>query len=312
MNKKRILVIAGGWSKEREVSLDSGRAVYDAIDRKRYDVMMCDPMNGLERIIEGRDCIGLAFVLLHGRNGEDGSMQGFLETLGIPYVGSGVLASAMAMNKHKAKQIFRANDIKVADDILVRKDEVVSACNIFKMLGETVVIKPVTEGSSIGMSICRSEEEFVRGFEMAAGHGSEVMVESYIKGREVTCCILGNSKLEALPIVEIAPGEGHLFFDYEAKYTSGVAAEICPARIDEEIAERVKKIARKAHEALCCKVWSRTDMIIRGNDIFVLETNTIPGMTTNSLFPLAARTGGMSFPQLIETIIELSIERAGY
>jgi len=308
MNKKRIVVIAGGWSKEREISLDSGRAVYDAIDRNRYDVMMCDPLNGLERIMEGRDSIGLAFVLLHGRSGEDGSMQGFLETLGIPYVGSGVLASAMAMNKHKAKQIFRANDIKVADDILVRKDEQVTACNIFKMLGETVVTKPVTEGSSIGMSICRSEEEFDRGFEMAAGHGSEVMIESYIKGREVTCCILGNSKLEALPIVEIAPGEGHLFFDYEAKYTSGVAAEICPARIDEKIAEGVKKIARKAHVALCCKVWSRTDMIIRGDDIFVLETNTIPGMTTNSLFPLAARTGGVSFPQLVEILIELSIE----
>ncbi len=308
MNKKRIVVIAGGWSKEREISLDSGRAVYDAIDRNRYDVMMCDPLNGLERIMEGRDSIGLAFVLLHGRSGEDGSMQGFLETLGIPYVGSGVLASAMAMNKHKAKQIFRANDIKVADDILVRKDEQVTACNIFKMLGETVVTKPVTEGSSIGMSICRSEEEFDRGFEMAAGHGSEVMIESYIKGREVTCCILGNSKLEALPIVEIAPGEGHLFFDYEAKYTSGVAAEICPARIDEKIAEGVKKIARKAHVALCCKVWSRTDMIIRGDDIFVLETNTIPGMTTNSLFPLAARTGGVPFPQLVEILIELSIE----
>jgi len=306
--KLRIAVIAGGWSKEREVSLKSGRAVYDALDRRRYEVEFYDPKEDLKRLIDERDRIDLAFILLHGRYGEDGAIQGFLKILGIPFVGSGVLSSSISLNKAISKILYRDAGLDVADWILLKKGDFIDPDNIINTLGTELVIKPVSEGSSIGISISKDRESLIKGLKQAFLYDEEVIVERYIKGREVTCCVLGNESLEALPPIEIVPDKRYKFFDYEAKYTPEATKEICPAPLSEELTQRVKEIAIKAHRVLRCKVWSRTDMIIGDEKIYVLETNTIPGMTETSLVPLAARTAGLSMSELLNRILELAIE----
>jgi D-alanine-D-alanine ligase len=259
-------------------------------------------------LIKDKHEIDIAFVLLHGRMGEDGSIQGMLKILGIPFVGSDVLASAMSLNKKIAKSIYRASGLMVAKDVILEKKDKYSAEAIIQRLGEKVVVKPVCEGSSIGTSICNGEKELLRGIELAFSHDTEVMVEEYLEGREVTCGIMGNRDLVALPLVEIIPGSDHSFFDYRAKYTPGATREICPAQIPDSLAKKAQDVAKRAHRGLQCRVWSRTDMIIKGDDIYVLETNTIPGMTETSLFPLSAKQAGISMPQLLERLIDLSLE----
>jgi len=307
MEKIRLAILAGGWSGEREVSLGSGRSVYDALDRSRYEVTFYDPKEHLVTLIENKDAIDLAFILLHGKMGEDGCIQGFLDLLSIPYVGSGVLSSALAMNKKLAKEVYRSVGLTVPTQIIVKRGEEILPHLYRETLGEKVVVKPVSEGSSLGISICNSEDGLLSGIEKALILDGEVMVEEYVAGREITCAVLGNADLETLPLIEIAPNPPYDFFDYEAKYTPGATREICPAQLDEAVANRIRTCAKIAHEALQCRAWSRTDTIIRGKEIFVLETNTIPGMTQNSLFPLAARTSGLSMGQLVERLIQLSL-----
>ncbi len=174
-----------------------------------------------------------------------------------------------------------------------------------------MVIKPVSGGSSIGMSVVRSEEELKDAVDKAFGYDDTVLIESYIQGIELTGGVLGNDDLQALPIVEIIPGKSYEFFDYKAKYTKGATEEICPARIDEDLTRKTQYCAKTAHQALCCKGYSRTDMILKDGNIYVLETNTIPGMTQTSLLPLAAKTAGISFSQLLDRLIELSLEGRG-
>jgi D-alanine-D-alanine ligase len=308
MRRMKIALLVGGWSKEREVSLKGGEAVYKALDREKYDVVTFDPRDDLQALIEARDDINLAFILLHGRFGEDGRIQGMLDIFGIPFVGSGVLSSAMAFDKKVAKEIYITAGLEVAKDFCVRRGEGFSVEEIWEVIGPTTIVKPVAEGSSLGMSICRTGEELSRGIERAFRSGQEVIVEEYIDGREVTGCVLGNQELRVLPLVEIVPGDRYLFFDYEAKYTPGASREICPARLSKSLCERVEACAKRAHLALKCSVWSRTDMIIRDDDIFLLETNTLPGMTENSLFPLAARAASISLSSLLDELINLSLE----
>jgi D-alanine-D-alanine ligase len=179
---------------------------------------------------------------------------------------------------------------------------------IEKELGLPLVIKPIEAGSSVGMSIARSMDALPGALETAFGHGRSVMIEAYVDGVEVTCGVLGNDELEALPLIEIIPDEAHEFFDYEAKYTSGVTREICPARISEALTARAQQYALKAHKALHCRGYSRTDMILRDDEFYLLETNTIPGMTATSLFPQAASVAGYGFGQLLDKLIQLSIE----
>lgn len=310
MEKTRIAVLAGGWSGEREVSLGSGQAVYDALDRERYDVELYDPSEDLATLIEKRSNIDLAFILLHGKMGEDGCIQGFLDLIGVPYVGSGVLSSSMAMNKKVSKKLFRSAGLRVPRQVILRRGDGAAGRQDVKGLGDRVVVKPVTEGSSLGVSICRSEDQMVAGIERAFLHDDEVMVEEYIAGREITCCVVGTRELEALPLIEIAPNPPYDFFDYDAKYTPGATREICPADLDEAIAERLRECAKIAHRALQCRVWSRTDMILRHGEIYMLETNTIPGMTENSLVPRAARTAGLSLGAFLDRLISLSLEPA--
>ncbi len=307
-NKIRVAVLAGGWSGEREVSLKSGKAVYAALNRERYDVTIYDPRDDLGILIKKQAEIDFAFILLHGKFGEDGRVQGMLDVLQSPFVGSGVLASAMAMNKRIAKDAFRGVGLRVAGEFILKQGESFSVDQLIETLGSSVVIKPVSEGSSIGISIAHGREEILQGLKKAFQYDGEVMVEEYLEGREITCCVLGNQVLETLPVVEIVPDVSHVFFDYEAKYKPGATNEICPAPIAPSLAEEASFCAKKAHRALNCSVWSRSDMIIRDETLYLLETNTIPGMTETSLFPLAAREAGMTLSDLLDRLISLSFE----
>ena len=308
-NKIRIAVLAGGWSGERGVSLKSGKAVYNALNRDRYDVTLYDPKDDLEVLIKKREEIDLAFILLHGTFGEDGRIQGMLDVLHIPFVGSGVLASAMALNKRIAKDVFRGVGLRVADEIILKRREGFSVDRLVETLGSPVVIKPVSEGSSLGISIAHNRKEIQEGVEAAFQYDGEIIAEPYLKGTEITCCILGNQDLEALPVVEIVPTAAYGFFDYEAKYKPGATDEICPAPISPFLAEEACSYAKTAHRALNCDVWSRSDMIIQDEVVYLLETNTIPGMTETSLFPLAARAAGMTLSDLVDKMITLSLEQ---
>lgn len=309
MPKIKIAIISGGWSREREISIKSGKAVYDALNKDKYDVTIYDPSNDLDLLLQNNHFIDLAFILLHGKFGEDGCIQGFLNLLNIPFVGSGVTASAMASNKKIAKDLFKVAGLNVTHDVFLNKGTGFSVDRIIDFLGQKTIVKPISEGSSFGISVCNNGDDLQRGIETAFLYDNEVMVEKFLNGREVTCCVLGNDSLETLPIVEIVPNHDHIFFDYEAKYKKGAAREICPAALSPFIRDKVIQCAKTAHQALRCRVWSRTDMIIVEDDIFILETNTVPGMTENSLVPLAARTSGISMSQLLDKLIDLSLEK---
>jgi len=308
MKKKRVALLAGGWSDEKVVSRESGDAVYRALDPAKYNVVLYDPARDMGKLIKAKEEIDIAFNLLHGKYGEDGCMQGVLKILGIPFVGSGLLASAMAMDKGVAKGAFMDRGLCVPRGIVLKREDSFAAESMMHTLGPVVVVKPVSEGSSLGISICSTVQEIERGIKNAFEFDREVMVEEYIEGREVTACILGDSPLCVLPIVEIVP-ETSRFFDYKAKY-GGLTKEVCPAKLPERLIQDVQNCAKEAHLALRCSVWSRADMIIdKDEKVYILETNTIPGMTRTSLFPLAARAAGISFPDLLDKLITLSFER---
>lgn len=307
MKKISIALLAGGWSKEREVSLKSGETVYSALDKDKYNVMLYDPRDDLVSLIDNRHRIDLAINLLHGEFGEDGRLQGFLDIMGIPFLGSGTVSSAVSFNKAFAKQIYAGAGLKILDHVILNTKEKTSLDRIIGSLGQSTVVKPLEEGSSIGVSICHGRESLQRGIEDAFKFGSEIMVERYVKGREVTCCVIGNDNLETLPIIEIIPKEGYEFFDYEAKYTLGATKEVCPALLSDDTANKVRLYAKKAHRALKCRAWSRSDMIIEDKEIYILETNTVPGMTETSLVPLSANVAGMTLTRFLDRLIELSI-----
>jgi len=308
MKKLTIALIAGGISSEREVSLNSGRQVFEALDKEKYQVIQYDPKTDLGRLITDSPQIDAALIILHGKYGEDGTVQGLLDLLGIPYQGAGVLGSAAAMNKLASKQLYEKAGLSVPPYISVRKGDATDIQKNTEKLGFPLVIKPVNGGSSIGMSIVKSEASLKEAVDKSFIYDDTILIEKYIKGIELTGGVIGNNDLEALPIIEIIPGESYEFFDYHAKYTPGATREICPARIDDALTEKAQNYAKTAHNALFCKGYSRTDMILSGEEIYILETNTIPGMTRTSLLPLAAKTAGISFSELLDRLIQLGIE----
>jgi D-alanine-D-alanine ligase len=309
MKKMRLALIAGGKSSEREVSLKSGNQVYQALDKEKYEIRRYDPATDLERLVREAPELDAALIIMHGRGGEDGTLQGLLDLLGVPYQGSGVLASALAMNKEMSKILYQEAGLTVARALIFNRPEAPSAQEIEAALGLPAVIKPVNEGSSIGVTIARTREEVSRGLKSAFQYDHRVLVEEYLAGPEVTGGVLGNDRLQALPLVEIIPSEQYTFFDYEAKYQPGASTEICPARLDPELTKKAQQAALTAHRALGCRGYSRTDMKIKDGRPYVLETNTIPGMTATSLFPQAARAAGIDFPALLDTLIQLALER---
>ena len=308
MEKMTIALLSGGVSSEREVSLSSGDQVYEALDKEKYNIIRYDPKTDLARLVDDAGGIDAALIILHGPYGEDGTVQGLLELLDIPYQGSGVLGSSLAMNKLASKYLYEKADLPVPPYVALQKSDPLDPEAWQRQFGLPVVVKPNEAGSSVGMTIVKSMDAVEAAVEKAFSHDATVLIEGYVEGIELTAGVIGNKELLALPIIEIIPDDEHEFFDYEAKYTAGVTQEICPARIDAEMTQKAQTYAKVAHEALFCKGYSRTDMILKDREIYVLETNTIPGMTATSLLPQAAQTAGFSFSQLLDRLIELCIE----
>ena len=307
MNKKIVALLSGGISSEREVSLNSGDQVYDALDKKKYHILRYDPATDIARLVADAAKIDVALIILHGPYGEDGTIQGLLDLLNIPYQGSGVLGSALSMHKLVAKQLYERAGLPIPPYLSIKSSDHIDHADIGQRLGWPVVVKPVQAGSSIGMSIVTSERQMPEALKKAFEQDHDVLIEAHIDGIELTGGVIGNDTLEALPLIEIIPGETHTFFDYEAKYVAGQTQEICPARISDTLTQKAQAFAKAAHTALHCSGYSRTDMILRKDEIFVLETNTIPGMTRTSLLPQAAEKAGLSFSQLLDQLIDLGI-----
>ncbi len=307
--KLRLALIAGGVSGEREVSLNGAAMVATALDAEKYEVVRYDPATDLAKIAADAPNLDVAFVLLHGKYGEDGTMQGFLDMLGIPYQGADVLGSAMAMDKNLSKILYQRVGLPVAPWLMARKEEIVDPARLLEGLSLPLVVKPVRQGSSLGMSMVDQPEELSAALALAFEHDNEVMVEERIKGREITVGVMGNKEAVALPLIEIIPGDQFVFFDYQAKYQSGASTEICPAEVSEAVREKAQQYGVAAHEVLQLKGYSRTDMILSGDELYLLETNTIPGMTETSLFPQAAAAHGLSFSAMLDRLLELALEK---
>ncbi|MDD5758603.1 MAG: D-alanine--D-alanine ligase [Desulfobulbaceae bacterium] len=305
----RVALLAGGKSGEREVSLAGAREVAKALDPKKYVVKRYDPSTDMARLAAEACDLDVVFILLHGRFGEDGTVQGFLDLLGLPYQGSGVLGSALAMDKDVAKTLYRVHGLPVSKWRMAKIGDANSPERLLTDLNLPLVVKPVRQGSSLGMSIAHSPAELGAAISKAFDYDQEVMVEEYVKGREITVGVIGNKQLTALPLVEIIPGQEHPFFDYQAKYQAGASKEICPADLPEAISRQAQEYALTAHRALKLQGYSRTDMIVTDTGLVVLETNTIPGMTPTSLLPQAAAAAGLPFPALLDRLLELALSK---
>jgi D-alanine-D-alanine ligase len=292
---KRIGVLMGGISREREVSLRTGGAMLKALQEGGYQAMGIEVSADIcTRLLEAE--IEVAVIALHGRWGEDGTMQGLLELLRIPYTGSGVLASALAMNKIKAKEIFLYHGLPTPEFAVVEQGKEPEE----PPFPPPWVVKPASEGSTIGIDIVMDRQGLEEAVRRARGHDQEVLVERFIKGKELTVAIL---KGKPLPIIEIAPKKG--FYDYHAKYTPGQTDYICPARISERQEKEIGALGLRAYHALGCSGCARVDLFLsEKGEAFITEVNTLPGMTETSLVPKAAAQKGISFLQLVEIILE--------
>ncbi|MBT4018937.1 MAG: D-alanine--D-alanine ligase [Alphaproteobacteria bacterium] len=297
--KKHVAVLMGGWSAEREVSLVSGAAVVEALQEKDYRVSAIDVGHTVATTLADMKP-DVCFNALHGRFGEDGCIQGVLETLGIPYTHSGVLASAMAMDKPLAKKLYDTVGLPCVEGGVFHRDQILAG----DVMTAPYVIKPLNEGSSVGVKIVTGDENELP-FQSEAWHyGSEVLVERYVPGREVQVAVLDN---KALGAIEIRPTKQ--FYDYEAKYSDGFAEHLMPAPIDKAVYDDVMQMAETAHKVLGCRGVTRTDF--RYDDtagepgkLFILETNTQPGMTPLSLTPEIAAHRGMDFGQLVDWLVK--------
>jgi D-alanine-D-alanine ligase len=298
MKSKIIGVLMGGLSAEREVSLKSGAAVHQALLAQGYRAVAIDVGRDLPAVLV-REKIEAAFIALHGRYGEDGCVQGLLELLEIPYTGSGVLASALAMHKLYSKQTFTSSGILTAPFHHFRRGQQVHLGDL--SFGLPLVVKPVQEGSSVGVSIVHEEAQLEAALASAFRHDSEILVEQYIKGQEVQVGILDDRPIGA---IEIVPKNE--FYDFEAKYTDGMAEHIFPARLEPALYEKAQQIGLAAHHALGCSGYSRVDLLVTdAGEGYVLEVNTLPGMTALSLLPeIAAKGAGLPFEALVARIIE--------
>lgn len=306
-NSVKVALLAGGKSGERAVSLSSGKSVEQALKKAGFQVVALDPAdkNDLETLVT--ESFDVAFLALHGKGGEDGTIQGFLETVGIPYTGSGVWSSATAVNKITSKFFYREAHIPTPQSIRIFSPHTSSKDIIFQV-GLPCVVKAATEGSALGVYICNSEQDVTDAVEKVFTVDSSAFVETFIKGSEFTVGVLGTDNPEALPVIKIIPV--HEFYDYESKYAEGGSQHICPAPLSDEETKQAQDLALKAHQVLGCQGVSRTDLIQDENGKFwVLETNTLPGMTATSLLPDAAKVKGISFEQLCSTMIFEALDK---
>lgn len=296
---KIVGVLMGGLSKEREISLKSGNAVLDALLLKGYDAVPIDVGREVNGTLKSKG-VEVAFLALHGRYGEDGCIQGVLETLAIPYTGSSVMASALAMDKYLTKDIARAEGLPVGNDRFLDAhwqnfDEFLQSCD----LPFPLIVKPSREGSTIGISKVSDAAQLQKALREAVLLDSRVLVEEFISGREVTVAVLNG---EPLPIVEVVPKSG--FYDFDSKYTAGATQYFCPADLPAEITQKLQTYARRLYRRIGCEGVARADFIISSQQIpYFLEINTLPGMTSTSLVPKSAAAAGIPFADLVEKIL---------
>lgn len=301
----KVAVMFGGHSAERDVSLRSGSAVLKALQEAGVDAFAFDPKNqtladlaatGSERV----------FIVLHGRGGEDGTMQGALQQLGLPYTGSGVLGSALAMDKIRCKWLFQAQQLPTAPFAVVHSNDT-NFAELLASLGGKVMVKPANEGSSIGMSAASTVAELEQAINAALKYDSEILVERWIDGREFTIAILNG---QVLPVVEMRTPRA--FYDYEAKYQANSTEYLCPAPLSSELTAAMQESALKAFNAVGARGWGRVDIMLDQNgQHYLLEVNTVPGMTEKSLVPMAAKAAGLSFQQLVLAILRQTEEQVG-
>ena len=301
---KHVVVLMGGWSSEREVSLSTGKACCQALSGQGYRVTPIDVQRDIATVLDMlQPKPEVAFNALHGPMGEDGAIQGLLEIMGISYTHSGVLASALAMHKDRAKTVMKAAGVPVPEGVLVHRREAAAR----HVLPPPYVVKPVREGSSVGVIIVREDrshppQELLR---EDWAFGDQVLVEKYIPGRELTCAVLGE---RALGVIDIRPATG-VFYDYDAKYAKGGSIHVLPADLKPNVYQRIQELALTAHQALGCRGVSRADLRYDDTpggtgDLVVLEVNTQPGMTETSLVPELAAHAGFSFGELVRWMVE--------
>ena len=302
----------GGRSLEREVSLKSGKRVLDALNHKGYKATSLDvDENLVEKLLEIKP--NLVYIALHGKYGEDGTVQSLLDVLEIPYTGPGFYANIVSFNKILAKEIFTRHQIPTPEYVALSsesfKEMGASRClsKIWKRLGTPIIVKPARQGSALGIKLANSTEELPQALIGALSYDHKVLLEKFIKGREITVSILGNDPPQALPIVEIVTEKS--FFDFEAMYTMGSTKYFVPARLDKKLTKKCQEIAIKTHEVLGGRDVSRVDMIISDSTPYVLELNTSPGMTETSLLPMAASEAGIEFEELVDQLIQMALKR---
>ena len=312
LTRARIGVLMGGQSAERDVSLRTGDAVYRALLRRGYDAVTLDVGPSLYKdLLDHR--VKIAFLALHGPGGEDGSIQGFLESLRIPYTGSGVRASAIGMHKVVTKTLLAAHDIPVPAGSVVERGARPSGARVLRAgkLKWPVVVKPPSQGSTIGVTIVRKPSQWHEALALAHRYESEAMIEAYIPGHEVTVGVVSGAggRVEAFPAVEIVAPEG--FYDFSAKYQKGRTQYLCPAPLAAAVARRIRELAIRTYRVLGCEGAARVDFRItpKGKP-YVLEINTVPGMTETSLLPMAAVRAGLTYETLTERILQSAVARA--
>ncbi len=297
LKKKTIGVLLGGLSAEREISLRTGRAVHAALVASGYQAVALDAGRDLPQQLAGAG-VEVVFIALHGRFGEDGTVQGLLELLGIPYTGSGVQASAVAMDKVTTKKLLLHHELPTpAFEVFRRGDDVAALAERCRHYPR--VVKPSREGSTIGVHIVHDAAELEAGVAEALEHDDLLLIEDYIPGAEVTVSVLGEA---ALPVIQIVPKGG--FYDYQAKYTAGETEYLLPAPLEPALYARLQQVAVQACRVLGCRGAARVDFMVREREFYCLEVNTIPGMTETSLLPKAARQAGIDFPELVLRILE--------
>ncbi len=343
-NKIKVAVLMGGKSSEHEISILSGQQVVKNLDKKRYEVLPVViskdgtkwQLTSVNSILSLDNPIGLmgtdkelviqnthqlagntiasekdldvVFIAIHGPFGEDGKLQGILETSGIPYTGSGVLASSIGMDKPMFRKVMLSQKIPIPKYVVVDKRDPVSY--IYKTLGTLpYFVKPVDQGSSVGSSLVKTKKDLPKALKIAFKYSDLALVDEYVDGLEVTCAVIGNEKPVALPVTEIHPLKGE-FFNYESKYTESGSEEITPARISKSLTLKIQKLSVDVYKAIGCRGFGRVDFILKdGKYPIVLEINTIPGLTPMSLLPKAAKAAGISYSDLLDTIIEHAIEK---
>jgi D-ala D-ala ligase N-terminal domain protein len=305
LKQEKIAVLLGGTSAEREVSLNSGTAVLNALRKQGYDAHPIDPKTFPVATLkeQGFDRV---FNILHGRGGEDGTMQGLLEQIGIPYTGCGVMASALTMDKMRTKMLWKAFGLPVAEMeiVTVENRATLNPEVVVKKLGLPLMVKPSLEGSSVGLTKVKTMEELESAVDFALRFDRTVLIEEWLAGDEFTVPVLDG---EVLPSIKIVP-EGE-FYDYDAKYISDNTQYFCPAGLSDAREQELRRLVKQAYDVVGCRGWSRIDVIADAEGKFrLVEVNTNPGMTSHSLFPKSAATVGYSFEQLVEKILELSAE----